>query len=228
LVNGTGALLSFVVDVVIAVTKFTHGAWVIIVLVPVLVAALVRLNRHYESEATELAADAKAAAEAPVLRRHVVLVLIEDLDRSAARAIQYARSLAPDELRAVHVAVDLPHAEALSEQWQRLGLSRLPLELVDCPDRRLARGVLEVVAEALADGRTEVSVLIPRLAHRRFWHHLLHDRTADAIAGAISGLPHANVTFVPYHLGSVPTEESHHGPGPATSPPPAHDGSRHG
>ncbi len=219
-VNGTGAVLSLVVDVIIAVTKFTHGAWVIIVLVPVLVAALVRLNRQYEAEATELAGDARAAAEAPVLRRHVVLVLVEDLDRSAARAIQYARTLTPDELRAVHMAVDLPRAEALSAEWQRLGLSRLPLELVDCPDRRLTRGVLEVVAEVLADGRTEVSVLIPRLAHRRVWHRLLHDRTGDAIATAVSRLPHANVTFVPYHLGSMtPTKEADHGRDPAA---PAH------
>ncbi|HEX3621023.1 MAG TPA: APC family permease [Acidimicrobiales bacterium] len=212
-VNGTGAVLSLVVDVIIGVTKFTHGAWVIIVLVPVFVAALVRLNRQYESEATELAGDARAAAEAPSLRRHVVLVLVEDLDRSAARAIQYARTLAPDELRALHMAVDLPRAEALTEEWQRLGLSRLPLELVDCPDRRLTRGVLEVVAEVLADGRTEVSVLIPRLAHRRFWHRFLHDRTGDAIATAVSRLPYANVTFVPYHLGAQPpTKEPDHGP----------------
>jgi amino acid transporter len=209
-VNAMGAVLSLVVDLVIAVTKFTHGAWVILVLVPVLVAALVRLNRQYESEAGELAENARSAAEAPILRRHVVLVLVEELDRSAARAIQYARTLAPDELRAVHIAVDLPRAEALAEEWQRLGLARLPLELVNCPDRRLTRSVLEVVAESLAGGQTEVSVLIPRLAHRRFWHRLLHDRTADQIAGAVSQLAHANVTFVPYHLGSSPPKESHH------------------
>jgi hypothetical protein len=209
-VNGMGAVLSLLVDVIIAITKFTHGAWVIVMLVPVLVAALVRLNRQYESEAAELAHDARAAAEAPILRRHVVLVLVENLDRSAARAIQYARTLTPNELRAVHVAVDLPRAEALAKDWRRLGLARLPLELVDCPDRRLTRCVLEVVAEALADGHTEVSVLIPRRAYRRFWHRLLHDRTADAIAGAMSQLTHANVTFVPYHLGSThPTEPRH-------------------
>jgi len=209
-VNGTGALLSLVVDVIIAVTKFTHGAWVIVLLVPLLVAALVRLNHQYESEATELAQNARSAAEAPILRRHVVLVLVEELNQAAARAIQYARTLTPDELRAVHIAVDLPRAEALAEDWQRLGLRRLSLELVDCPDRRLTRSVLEVVAEALAGGQTEVTVLIPRLAHRRFWHRLLHDRTADAIAGAVAQLGHANVTFVPYHLGSVHHEERVH------------------
>ena len=64
------------------------------------------------------------------------------------------------------------------------------------------------MAEALAGGQTEVSVLIPRLAHPRLWHRLLHDQTADAIAGAVAQLAHANVTFVPYHLGSIP-KESH-------------------
>ena len=221
-INGMGALLSLVVDLIIAVTKFTHGAWVIVVLVPVLVAALVRLNRQYESESDELAHDAKSAAEAPVLRRHVVLVLVDTLDLSAARAIQYARTLAPDELRAVHIAIDLPRAEALAEEWQRLGLARLPLELVDCPDRRLTRSVLEVVAEALAGGQTEVSVLIPRLAHRRIWHRLLHDRTADAIATAVSQLAHANVTFVPYHLGSTPLKEPRHANDHAPTPAPHH------
>jgi uncharacterized membrane protein len=204
-VNATGAVLSFVVDVIIAITKFKPagailGAWVIILLVPVMVYGLTRLNKQYESEATELEGDAKAAAEAPVLRRHVVLVLVDRLDRSTARAMQYARTLAPDELRAVHVAYDLDRAEELAAEWRRLGLSRFPLELVDCPDRRIARAVLEVVAEAL-DGQTEVTVLVPRREYRRFWHRLLHDRTGDTIARAVSQLPHANVTFVPYHLG---------------------------
>src|SRR5205823_2325970 len=205
-INGTGAVLSAVVDVIIGITKFKPpgailGAWVVIVLVPIMVAVLVRLNRQYEAEESELEGDARAAAEAPILRRHVVLVLISKLDRSAARAIQYARTLTPDDLRAVHVADHLEQAEELAAEWRRLGLSRLPLELVDCPDRRVARSVLEVVAEAL-DGQTEVTVLVPRREYKRVWHRLLHDRTADAIASAISRLPHANVTFVPYHLGS--------------------------
>jgi hypothetical protein len=211
-INATGAVLSLVVDIIIAITKFKPkgailGAWVIILLVPIMVFGLTRLNKQYEAEAEELEGDAKAAAEAPILRRHVVLVLVDRLDRSTARAMQYARSLTPDDLRAVHVAYDLDHAEALAAEWRRLGLSRFPLELVDCPDRRITRAVLEVVAEAL-DGQTEVTVLVPRREYRRFWHRLLHDRTGDAIARAVSQLPHANVTFVPYHLGEDSSEVS--------------------
>jgi hypothetical protein len=66
---------------------------------------------------------------------------------------------------------------------------------------------MEVVAESLHGGDTEVSVLVPRLEHRRFWHRLLHDRTADSIADAVGRLAHANVTFVPYHLGAHSAKE---------------------
>ncbi len=202
-VNATGAVMSLVVDVVIAITKFTHGAWVVVALVPAMVAGLVRLNRQYEAEAAELADDARAAAETPVLRRHTVLVLVDDLDRSAARAIQYARTLTPDHVRAVHAAVDLQHAERLADEWRRLGLSHFPLEVVDCPDRRVAFAVATVVAEELASGDTEVSVLVPRREYRRAWHRLLHDRTSNQLAAALSPFPHVNVTFVPYHLGTI-------------------------
>ena len=200
-VNGFGAILSLVVDIIIMLTKFTHGAWVIVVLVPVMVYGLTRLNKQYESEAHELERDARVAAEAPVFHRHTVLLLVDTLDRSAAKGIRYARSLMPDELRAVHVAIDLPRAEELMDEWLRLGLSRFPLELVDCPDRRIVRSVMEVVTEALADGRTEVTVLVTRREYRRRWHKLLHDHTGDAIAKALSRVEHANVTFVPYQLG---------------------------
>jgi hypothetical protein len=210
-INGTGAVRSLIVDIIILITKFTHGAWLVVAIVPVMVALLVRLNRQYETESNELEEDAKAAAEAPILRRHVVLVLIDRLDKSAARAIQYARTLVPDELKAVHVAVDPLHAAELADEWRRLGLSRLPLMIVDAPDRRVARAVLEVVAEESADGQTEVTVLIPRRMYKRSWHKLLHDRTAEQIARAVGQLPHANVTFVPFHLGEKLVPHSHEG-----------------
>ena len=200
-VNGFGAILSLIVDAIILVTKFTGGAWVVVLLVPIMVYGLTRLNKQYEAEAVELAEDAPKAAEAPILRRHVVYVLIETLDVASARAIQYARTLNPDELRAVHFVVDRDHADRLSEEWRNLGFARLPLELIDVPDRRLTRAAVELCAETLLDGETEVSLLIPRRVYTRVWHKLLHDHTADAIAAAVGGLPHANVTFVPYHLG---------------------------
>jgi len=199
-VNGTGAVLSLVVDVIIAITKFTHGAWIIVVLVPVMVMFLVRLARQYEREAEELELDVPQAVAAPILRRHVVLVFVDRLDLASARAIQYARSLTPDELRAVHFVLDQHGADELAELWLRHGMSRIALDLVDCPERRLSRCAVEVVARDLAGGDTEVSVVLPQRKYRGFWHRILHDRTADGIEREVSRLAHANVTAVPFHF----------------------------
>jgi hypothetical protein len=199
-VNGIGAVLSLVVDVVIAITKFTHGAWLIVVFVPVMVLFLVRLARQYETEARHLDVDVPAAVHAAVMRRLVVLVLVDRLDLASARAIQFGRSLHPDELRAVHFVIDEHHANELGETWREHGLANIPLDLVDCPDRRLSRSAMATVAESLADGRSEVCVVIAERRYGGLWRRLLHDQTADALVRDISRIPHANVTTVPFHL----------------------------
>jgi len=86
--------------------------------------------------------------------------------------------------------------------WTELGLARVPLDVIEAPDVALTRAAVELVADLVADGETEVTVLLPRVEHERVWHRLLHDRTSTAIARALADFPHANVTFVPYPLGS--------------------------
>lgn len=202
-IQSFGAVLSAVVTVVVAVTKFEDGAWAILILLPLLVLVLLRLNRQYVREAHHLETDVPAAVTARILRRHVVLVFIDRLDLAAARAIQYARTLTPDEVRAVHFVLDDEAAQHLGDEWSRLGLHRVPLELVACPDRRLTRSAVATVAMELADGDTEVSVLLPDRKFNGLWHRILHDRTADGIAEEVSRLPHANVTTVPFHFDAV-------------------------
>jgi amino acid transporter len=199
-INGVGAVMTLVVDVVIAITKFTHGAWVIVGLVPLMVVFLVRLSRQYEAEALQLDDNVADAVAAPILRRHVVLVFVDRLDLAAARAIQYARTLMPDELRAVHFALDESRAAEIAQAWVDHGMSRIALDVADCPDRRLSQAAVELVARDLADGQTEVSVLLPDRKYSGFWHRILHDQTADGIERAVSRLPHANVTTVPFHF----------------------------
>ncbi|HTZ10683.1 MAG TPA: amino acid permease, partial [Acidimicrobiales bacterium] len=200
LINGTAAVLSFVVLLIFAVTKFTSGAWVVVVLLPLGVAVLLRLHRQYVREDEELELGASAACEAPVLRRHTVVVLVDRMDLATARAVQYARTLTPDELRAVHFAIDPREATALERDWSRLGLSRLPLDIIECPDRRLARAALELAAQITGDGDTELTVLLPRRGFAAGWRRLLHDRSADRIAAAVGHLPHVNATIVPFQL----------------------------
>jgi amino acid transporter len=205
-INGFGGVLSTVVLLLIAVTKFRDGAWFIILLIPIAVVPLFRLNRQYEAEESILEKDAGTAAEAPTMNRHVVIVLIDALDMAAARAIQYARSLTPDELIAVHFDLDPIRTRDLTEAWPRLGFSRLALDVIDCPDRRLERSCAELVARQLLDGDTEVSVLLPRREYSRFWHRLVHDRTADSIAKTLAMLPHCNTTIVPFHIENLATD----------------------
>ncbi|MGH7687436.1 MAG: amino acid permease [Candidatus Dormibacteria bacterium] len=206
-VNGFSALLSVTVVGVLLVTKFVEGAWIIAVVAPPMYFGLLRLHRQYSRESEQLEAGAIAATEAPVLRRHVVVVLINELDNAAARAVQYARSLRPDELRIVHFDIDAAKTEHLRKEWSRLGLARLPLDIVEAPDRRVDRAALEYTATVVADGETECTVLLPRRFFHSRWQWLLHDRTADRIANAVEAVPHVSATIVPYSVASRPASE---------------------
>ena len=169
LVNAISAGVCAAIVVVFAIAEFTEGGWVVVVVMPIIVLALVRMNREYRAEDAVLEEGAAIqACEASVLRRNAVVILVDRIDLATARAIQYGRSLTPSDLRAVHFNIDHSRAEMLIERWQRLGLSRLPLDIIDCPDRRLTRASLELAAE-LADGETEVSILLPRRSYGKAW-----------------------------------------------------------
>ncbi len=200
-INGSASVLSAGVVVIFAVTKFTEGAWLVVVLMPVIVFFLIRLHRQYEIEAEELEEGAPRISEVPVLRRHTVVILVDDLDLATLRALRYGHTLNPDALHVVHFVNDAQKAGVIADQWQRYSLSRFPLEMIECPDRRLVRAALQYCADLAADEETQVTVLLPRRFYERLWSRLLHDRTADAIAEAVARLPHVNATIIPFHLG---------------------------
>lgn len=199
-INGLGCAMTATVTVVFFV-RFAHqGVWVLLILVPALVIALVRLNRQYLEERAELAEEAPelvARRPRPLL---TVVVLVHDLNRATAAALLYARSLDPTTIRAVHIADDMRHARELEHEWVSLGFGDLPLEIVPCPNRRIAETAQRVVADEVRRGDREVSVLLPLLQHRRLWHRVLHDRTAARIARVLNAVPGVGVTFVPYRL----------------------------
>ena len=199
-INGVGAVLSFVVLLCLVITKFTHGAWVVVLVVPVMVWFLVRLARRYESEEEELEENVQELLEGPELGRHVVFVLVDRLDPAVLRAVEYARRIGPAELRALHFVLDEDRAEKLSERWESLGLEEIPLELIECPDRKVTNCALTTVGHALADGETMVTILVPDRVYGGAWERLLHDETAHDLARELTRLPHAHVTTVPFHL----------------------------
>jgi amino acid transporter len=200
-INGFAGLLSLSVVLIFVIVKFREGVWIVVVLFIILVPTLIRLHKQYEEERKELEENVSSAAVAPILRRHVVLVFVDRLDLASARALQYARTLAPDELRAVHFVLDSARAAELERQWAELGLTRFPLDLIECPDRRLTRASMELIAEVAADGKTEVSVLLPHRVFEGVWQRVLHDRTSDRIAAFVGQLPNVNATIVPFQLG---------------------------
>lgn len=204
-VNGSAAVLSFIVDFIFAYTKFTRGAWVVLVMMPVLVILFIRLNKVYVEEESELESGVAAACDEPILKSHTVLVFVDRLDLATARAIQYARAINPDDLKAIHFILDVKQARELEEEWGKRGLGRIELEVVECPDRRIRSVSLELVTEYTADGETEVTVLLPRRGYSRIWSRVLHDRTADSIAEVVSQIPHVNATIIPFELGTKKT-----------------------
>ena len=203
-INATAAAVCLLVVLIFAITEFTQGAWVVVVVMPILIYGLMRTNAEYRTEDAILDEGvALRACQAPVLRKHTAIVLVDRIDLATARAIQYARNLNPDELYAVHFNVDNRRAEAVMRRWRDLGLSKLPLEVIEVADRRLGRAVLEMATKAAEDGQTEVSVLIPTRSYRRSWALLLHGKNADRLVRVLGHVPHVNATLVPFNVADL-------------------------
>jgi amino acid transporter len=198
LINGVGAAVTMIALVVIIVGKFTQGAWMVVVAIPLLVWLLLRIQQTYGRELAQLKVQASQRL-APPKPRHEVVVLIEDLDQAALSALQYARQLNPLSITALHVAVDPDHARELGRLWSRVNIP-IPLELVDAPDRNLLATVEETIAERVRSD-TEVTVLVPRRRYVGFWRRVLHDQTSAGLTRVLGGMKNVNVTIVPYHLG---------------------------
>jgi hypothetical protein len=184
------------------VVKFTEGAWVVLVLFAVLVPALIRLNSEYHAEAEVLdTVTGEQPPPAPQYTRRVVFVLVDSFDLATLAALRYARSLRPQQLSAVHFVIDSVVADKLREKWTRADRG-VSLEFVDCPDRRLTRAATELVERETQDPGTHVTVVLPRRGYSPLFGRLLHDRTGDKIATAISRIPRSAATIIPYDVPS--------------------------
>jgi len=201
-INTTSGVVSALVVLIFAVVKFGEGAWLVVLLFPIGWLALMRLNSQYRAEARSLdlaTALRKDQSEAAHYGRHTILVLVDRLDLAVLRALRYAGSIRPTDLRVVHVVLDTDAAHRLRREWIDRGVNdRYPLELVECPDRRLERTVSELALDTVIQERAEVTVLLPRRTFHRVSQRLLHDRTADHIAEAVGRIPHVAATIVPF------------------------------
>ncbi|MFL5881294.1 MAG: APC family permease [Actinomycetes bacterium] len=200
-INGLGATVTLLVLIVITITKFTHGAWMVAVAVPLLVWLLLRTQRTYRGELGELKVEVNDRM-APPKPRHEVVVLVEALDRATIGALQYARQLNPLRMTAVHIAVDPERAKELAALWARVNMPA-PLEVVDAPDRNLLATTQATIAE-LVRPDTEVTVLVPKRRYATLWRRILHDNSSAGLVRALGDLDGVNVTIVPFRLSRRP------------------------
>jgi len=197
-INGTGALATGIVTLVIAATKFTHGAWIVVVVIPLLVVTFLAMHRHYEEVAEALTLE---GLEGPPEFQHTVLVLVGDVHRGVVRAVQYARTLAPNAtVRAVYVETDPGRTAKLEEKWGAWGLG-VPLVVLTSPYRSLLRPLLDYIDHIQARGDDQmVTIVVPEFLPRRWWQHVLHNQTALLVKGALLFRKNTVVADVPYLL----------------------------
>ncbi len=195
--NAIGAATTGIVLVTIAGTKFTHGAWIVVLLIPALVLAFMTVHRHYEEVATQLSLE---SMEPPPPLQNTVLVLVGDLHRGVVKALQYAQSLSVN-AKAVFVESDPERTHRLEQRWAKWGMG-LPLIVLTSPYRSLLGPLLQYVDHILEQGGENhiVTIVLPEFIPARWWQHLLHNQTALLIKGAMLFRKNVIVTDVPYHL----------------------------
>ncbi|WP_406496556.1 APC family permease [Streptomyces sp. NBC_00846] len=199
-VNGLTAFISAAVVLIFAVTKFTEGAWLVVVVFPLGVWALTRINREYRREAAVLQSIQAPGADRARARRHLVFVLVESLDLATLKALRYAHELRPDEIRAVHFAIDEAYGRRLAARWESTAATTVSLELVACPDRRLRNAMRQLAVRTTEDGNTWLTVLVPRRTYRNVLGKLLHRGTGEQMAKTLAPLPHVAVTILPFDV----------------------------
>jgi amino acid transporter len=201
-INFSAGVLSTIVVGIFAVAKFTEGAWLVVVVMPTLMFGLMRLNRQYRAENSVLENLVNERQDVVEHSQHRVFIFVDHFDLALIEALHYASGLHADHLSAVHFVIDALHASRLRERWEHFE-DEIPLRLLACPDRHLSRVAQELVMQEVDDQPgTKVTVLLPRRTYAPLVGRLLHDRTADKMAAAISRVPGTTAQIVAYDVGS--------------------------
>jgi hypothetical protein len=195
-INGLGALVTGTVMLTIAVTKFSHGAWIVVLLIPTLVVGFLAMRRHYDEVAVQLSLE---GFDAPTVSNSV-LVLVGDLHRGVVRALQYAQTLSAT-AKAVYVEIDPERTHRLEERWSKWGMG-VPLIVLTSPYRSVLGPLLEYIDHLQEKGGEHhiVTIVLPEFIPARWWQQLLHNQTALLIKGALLFHKNVVVSDVPYHL----------------------------
>jgi amino acid transporter len=195
--NGVGGLMTAIVVLMFAVTKFTEGAWVVVIIIPLLVAMFGAIQGHYRDMAAQLSLEDYGAP--PRIGRHRVLLPISGVHRGTVAALRYALALS-DDITAVYVSTDAAKARYVQQKWGLWG-NGVRLVVIESPYRLLMEPLLEYV-ERIADQRQPnetLTIVVPQFVPSRWWHQLLHAQTAVVLRLALLFRPGIVITNVPYH-----------------------------
>ncbi len=197
-VNAVGAALTFVVMWVFALTKFRDGAWIVILVIPLLVWLFVTVHRHYRSLARKLSLEHYGAP--PRMVRHRVILPISGVHQGTLAALDYARSLSND-VTAVHVSIDPEDAERVRVKWNAWG-DGVRLVTLESPYRLLLEPLLEYIDEvaALRQPNEVITIVVPQFVPKRWWPNLLHTQAAFMLRLALIGKKGVVLTDVPYQV----------------------------
>jgi amino acid transporter len=197
-VNLIGALTTGLVTLIVASTKFTHGAWMVIILIPIQVWVLMRINAHYLRVSEQIVLD-PTSDKMPTYPEPILVVPVPGLNRVVARTIGFARALSPN-VTAIHVTDDLEAADQLRRDWKAWG-SDVPLVILESKYRALTGPLLHYLdAVSKKNPDTPITVVLAEYVPRRWWEWPLHNQTALRLKGALFFRPNTCVIDVPYHL----------------------------
>ena len=197
-VNGFGAIVTAIVTLVFAATKFVTGAWVVIILTPTLVAIFFSIHRHYRRLAASLSLDQyKPRMQS---RRHRVILPISGVHEGSLLALHYARLLS-DDVTAVHICMSPVEAESIQKKWEVWG-EGVRLIILDSPYRLLFEPLLELIGDVAKKRQPNeiVTIVVPQFVPRVWWHNLLHMQTATLLRFALLFKPGIVITEVPYQV----------------------------
>ena len=196
-INGIGATATLIVLVVLIITKFIHGAWIVVFLIPLLVFMFRKVHRHYEEVAAQLTMETTEKLR-PI--RHEVIVPISGIHRGVVRALEYAKSIAPGHVTAVYVDLDEEATKTLRDKWKKFA-SDIELVVLASPYRALTRPLLRYVNRVERDHRDDlITIVLPEFVPAKWWQHLLHNQSSLTLKAALLFKEGVIVTNVPYHL----------------------------
>jgi amino acid transporter len=217
-INAFGATLSGVVLVIVVITKFTKGAYLVLIAMPILYAIMRAINKHYTRVSEELATEDTGLM---LPSRNHVIVLVSKVHKPTLRALAFAKATRPDTLTALTVNVEDDATRALQAEWERHDLP-VPLTVLESPYREVTRPLIDYIRKLRTDRpRDVVSVFIPEYVVGHWWEHLLHNQQALRLKGRLLFQPGVMVTSVPWQLASSTDAASRLRPdGPKVPPTP--------